>query len=346
VTTLSVSRRPSLWLGRLLSIVRATASVLRHPLSRIVARRILTTVPLLFVVTSLTFILESLTPGDPVQAILGLDAPRAQYPILRHQLGLDRPVYSQYWEWVAHAVRGDFGTSIFSGQSVSELINQRLPVTLSLIVASLVVSVLVGVSFGVISAARGGFVGRIVDIGSVLGFAMPSFWLGALLISLFAVKLGWLPPTGYVSLGDSPTAWAESLVLPVLALATGGIAGVAKQTREAMLDVLGSEYIRLARAHGVRPLSLLLRHGLKNAAPRITTIVGLQAVGLIGGTVVVESVFALPGLGSLALNAATQHDLPIIEGMVFYFTIIVVAINLLTDLTAMWLNPKSRGSRG
>ncbi|WP_435159493.1 ABC transporter permease [Amycolatopsis sacchari] len=316
--------------------------LLTAPLARVVARRLLTTVPLLFVVSALSFLLISLTPGDAARQILGTDAPPEAYPKLRHQLGLDLPIHQQYWNWLRHALGGDLGSSLYTGQSVTDAINGRLPVTISLITGALLVSVLVGVGLGVLSAVRRGTLGRFIDGFAMIGAAIPPFWAGAVLIVIVAVKLAWLPPTGYVPAAESPSLWAASLVLPVLALSLAGIAALAKQTREAMLDVLGSEHIRMARANGIARKSLVFRHGLKNAAIRVTTIVGIQAVGLLGGTVVTESVFALPGLGSLAVNSTVQHDLPVVQGLVLYFTVIVVAINLVIDLTYSWLNPKVR----
>lgn len=323
-------------------ILSRTAGLLHRPLIRFVTRRVLTTVPLLFVVSGLSFLLVSLTPGDPTARILGAEASPETYLQLRHELGLDLPVYEQYWRWLGGALTGDLGGSLYTGESVNHAIIGRLPVTLSLIIGALVVTAVVGIGLGMVSAIRGGVLGRVVDAFTLVGFAIPPFWAGAVLIVLFAVKLRWFPPTGYVAAAESPGLWAQSLVLPVAALALHGVAAVAKQTREAMLDVLGSEYIRMAWASGFTPRSIYFGHALKNAATRSVTIVGLQAVGLLSGTVVVEAVFALPGLGSLAVNASLQHDLPVIQGIVVYFTLIVVAINLIIDLSYVWLNPKVR----
>lgn len=309
---------------------------------RVVVRRLLMAVPLLFVVSALSFVLVSLTPGDAAQQILGTNAPPDAYPKLRHALGLDLPLYEQYWNWVKGAVRGDFGASLYSSEPVTNALHARLPVTLSLIVGALLLTVVLGVGMGLFSAVRGGAAAHFVDALSLAGFALPSFWVGAVLIAVFAVELSWFPAVGYVPLAESPSLWLQSLVLPVIALSLHAIAAVAKQTREAMLDVLGSEYIRMARANGISASSINFRHALKNAAIRVVTILGLQAVGLLGGTVLVESVFALPGLGGLAVNASIQHDLPMIQGIVVYFTVLVVLINLVIDLGYTWLNPRVR----
>jgi peptide/nickel transport system permease protein len=312
----------------------------RHPLLGLAVRRILLAIPLLIVVSALTFVLISLSPGDAAREILGADATPEAYAALRERLGLDLPLYAQYWQWASHAVVGDFGTSLFSSESVATSVAVRAPVTLSLAVGALIVSLVVGVAFGVTSAVRRGVLGRVLDAAAVLGWAVPAFWLGAMLVLLFAVRLHWLPAIGYVPITTSPIEWLRSLVLPVAALSLAGVAAVAKQTREAMLDVLGSEYIRVARANGIRRTSLVLRHALRNAAIRIVTILGLLAVGLVGGTVVVESVFALPGIGSLAVQSSLQHDFPLVQGIVVLITLTVVGINLLIDLVYGWVDPR------
>jgi peptide/nickel transport system permease protein len=320
------------------------AAVARQPLVGLLTRRLVMAAALLFVVTALSFVLVSLTPGDAARAVLGLNAPPGAYERLRHQLGLDVPLPTQYVNWVSDAIRGDFGSLLFTNESVSHAIAQRLPPTLSLMFGALLVSVLVGVALGVFSAVRGGILGRVVDTLALVGFAVPAFWLGALLISWFAVSHRWLPATGYVSFEDSPDQWLRSLVLPVAALSLGAIAAIAKQTREAMLDSLGSEYIRMAWANGVSARSIYFRHALKNAGVRVLTITGLQAVGLLGGIIVIENVFRVPGLGSLAVEATNRHDLPLIQGIVVYFTVIVIVINLTIDIAYSWLNPKVRTS--
>jgi peptide/nickel transport system permease protein len=253
-------------------------------------------------------------------------------------------VYEQYWHWVEHALHGSLGSSLYTDVPVVQTINSRLPITLSLVVGALLVSFVVGVGLGVVSAVRRGAVGRIVDTIALLGFALPAFWIGIELIVLFAVKLKLLPATGYVSWGTSVEGWFRSLVLPVVALSLGGIAAIAKQTRTAMLDVLGSSYIHMAWANGASPRSVYFRLALKNAMLPIITVLGVQGVFLLSGSVLVENVFALPGLGSLAVSSATQQDLPMVQGIAVYFTVIVVAFNLLVDLAYTWLNPRVRTS--
>jgi peptide/nickel transport system permease protein len=318
--------------------------LLRQPLVRVVVRRLLQAVPLLLVVSALAFILVSIT-SDPARQILGLQAPPDAYIRLRHQLGLDKPLYAQYWHWLSHAVRGDLGTSVIAPYAnVTTTIQVRFPVTLSLTVASLIVIGIVGVGLGVASAVYGGALAKFIDALALVGFALPGFWVGAALISLFAVKLHWLPAIGYVSLGQSPVDWARSIVLPVSALALSGVAGLAKQTREAMLDVLASEHVRMAWASGISPRTVYFRLALKNAGIRSLTILGLTAVGLISGTVFVETVFALPGLGSLLADSTQRGDLPTVLGITVFFTLVIVLINLVVDLLYALLDPRVRTS--
>lgn len=321
-------------------IARKVTAVPQHPIVRVIGRRILLSVPLLFVVSALSFVLISLTPGDAASAILGTHADPAAYPRLRHEMGLDQPIYEQYWHWLRHALSGDLGTSLFSNEPVTHKIGGRMPVTLSLICGSLLVSLIVGLALGIFSAVRGGALGRAVDALGLLGFALPGFWIGAELIVLFAVKLRWFPATGYVSFADSPQEWLRSIALPVASLALGGAAAIAKQTRESMLDVLGSEHIRMAWANGLSSASIVFRHALKNAAMPIVTVLGVQAVALLGGTILAEVIFALPGLGGLVVQASLEHDLPVVTGIAVVFTLIVVVVNLLVDLAYTWLNPK------
>ena len=317
-------------------------SLLTSPMLRVIGRRLAFGVVLVFVVTALSFLLVSLIPGDPARAILGVDATQDQVTTLRHELGLDLPLHERYWSWLQGAVQGDFGQSILSGQPVTSVLEPRIGVTLSLLAGTLIVSTIIGVSLGVAGAVRGGVIGRVVDAVSLLGFAVPSFWIAAMVASILAVNLELFPAAGYVPASESVSDWLLSITLPVLALSAGGIGVVAKQTREAMLDVLGSEYIRMARASGLPARSIILRHALKNAAVRVLTVLGLVAVGVLSGTVVIESVFALPGLGGALVDATTRGDYPVVQGLVTYFAVAVVVVNLLIDLAYVWANPKVR----
>lgn len=309
---------------------------------RFVIRRLLQAIPLLLVVSSLTFILASFIPGSVATALYGTSATPAQLAQINRKLGLDEPIYTQYWHWLSRAVQGNLGHSLLNGQSVAQILNGRLTVTLTLVIATVFVVALVGVGLGVLTSLRGGIVARSVDRLSWLGQGLPNFWVGLLLVSAFAVGLRWLPTQGFVNFSTSPVQWLKSLILPVLALSLGPVAVVMKQTRTSMVEELSHEYIRTLRAAGVSERSIVLRHALKNAAPPTLTVLGLVFVGLLGGTVVVEAVFSLPGLGSLAVSSVPDHDLPVIEGVVLYFTLMVIVVNLVLDVMYGWLNPRIR----
>lgn len=209
-------------------------------------------------------------------------------------------------------------------------------------IGALVVTTVLGVGIGMITALRGGLVAKSVEVLALVGFALPGFWLASELIVLFAVKFHWFPAEGYVSISQSPEEWIRSITLPIVALSLASVALVAKQTRESMSRVLGSEYVRMARAHGVSSTSLILRYALRNASAPVVTIIGIQAVTLLAGTLFVENVFALPGLGSLLVTSALDHDLPMVEGITVLFTAFVVVVNLIVDLAYSWVDPKVR----
>ena len=306
------------------------------------ARWLASSVLLLFAVTALTFVLASLSPGSAVQAVLGNQTsytPR-QYQQVTHELGLDQPLPVQYWHWVSNLLHGSLGSDLFSGQPIIQALDARLGASLSLILGTVVVAGTLGVSAGVLSAVRGGVLGKLLDAGVVTGFAIPNFWLALVLIELLAVKVRAFPATGYVPFGTDPSRWLASIALPVITLAIGTTAFVARQTRDSMLDVLSREFIVALRARGVPMRSILVKHALRNAAIPVVTTLGVLFVGLLGGTVFIENVFAVPGLGQQVVNASNTHDLPMIEGVAFYFTVIVVAINLLVDLSYRVLNPQ------
>lgn len=314
----------------------------RHPLLAFFTRRLALAVPLLFIVSILTFIIVALIPGNPAALILGGSGNVQSYAAIDAQLGLDKPLPVQYWNWLTRLFHGDLGESIFTHQSVVQELTQRLGVTVALVVGAVFLASVAGVLLGTLAACSRRTVRRIIDVITWAGFAVPGFWLAYLLVSTFAMHIKLLPGSGYVPFGTSPSAWFSSLVLPVITLAVPGATAVAKQTRDSMDHVLGLEYITTLRADGIPQRSVVLRHALRNAALPILTMIGLIFVGMLGGTVVVEQVFALPGLGSLVLQAASSHDLPVLEGAVLYFAIIVIAVNLVIDLLYGWLDPRVR----
>jgi peptide/nickel transport system permease protein len=309
---------------------------------RLIGHRVALSVPLVFVVSVLTFVLLALSPSNVATSILGQNAPTVAMAHLREQLGLNEPLYVRYWDWLSGAIHGDFGTSFLTGQGVMAAMLQRLPVTLSLIAGGLLLTSIIGVGLGVLAAVRRGVSARVVDVISLLGLALPAFWLALVFVAIFAVKWPLFPATGYVPFTDSPTGWARSLVLPVAVLAVGGVAGLAKQTRDAMLDALSRDFVVALRARGVPERSIILKHALRNAAIPVVTMIGLYFVYMLSGTVFVETVFALPGLGSLAVQATLQSDVPVVQGTAVCFALIVVFVNLLVDLVYGWLNPKAR----
>lgn len=297
----------------------------------------------MLLVSVLTFVLLALTPGNAARQILGYKATPQQVARLDQALNLNLPVYEQYWRWLRHALDGNLGSSLLSGQSVTSLIDQRLWATVSLILGSMLVFVVTGVLLGVFSATRGGASDRLADALSLLGYALPTVWVGALLIGWFAVDNPWFPAVGYNAPSQGIGPWLHSLVLPVVTLALGFIAVMAKNTREAMLDVLGAEHIRMARANGVPGWSIVWVYAMKNVAIRVVTITGLLTIGLLGGDVIVENVFGLPGLGAALTNAVLTHDVPVVLGITMMFTIIIVIINLATDMVYWLFDPRVRG---
>ncbi|MBV1705937.1 MAG: ABC transporter permease [Hyphomicrobiales bacterium] len=309
---------------------------------RLILHRLLVSIPLLLAVTLLTYVLDSFAPGDVAATLPQGQTSLKAYLALRHKLGLDQPVMQQYGHWLWRALHGDLGTSYFSGERVVNLLNQRLGVTLSIVVGVLIVCVSAGLLLGALSALRGGIVGRTIDILSIAGLAFPSFWVALILIEVFAVKLEWLPAIGYTSIFASPRLWLMSLVLPVLAVALHSITSIAKQTRDAMGEVMGRDFIRALRASGLSETSVIWKHGLRNAALPVVTVIGLVMISALGSTVFVERIFVLPGLGSLAVEAATNSDIALLQGATLYFTLIVIAINLAVDVSYGWLNPKVR----
>jgi len=306
------------------------------------ASRIVGSLALLIVVPTITYFVQGIAPANVAKGILGLDATPAQIAEFNHRLGLDQPFIVRYLRWLGSALTGDLGSSYTSGQSVQQILAPRLGVSLSLIVGALVVFTTVGVVIGVMSATQGRVVGRILDVVSTVGIAVPNFWLAVILIATFAVALPLFPATGYVFFSDSPYFYVLSLVLPVVALAFAGVTAVAKQTRDQMLLAVQSPWARTLRANGASEFSIVYKHALRNAAAQVITVVGTIFVGSLSGSVVVENIFVLPGLGSQSLASALQADLPVVQGIAVYFTIIVVVVNVVIDIAATILNPKVR----
>jgi peptide/nickel transport system permease protein len=308
-----------------------------------IARRLLATIPVMAVVAVVVFLLLRLTTGDPAAIIAGDNATSQDVAAIRAKLGLDRPIAQQFVIWLGNVVRGDFGESFFFKKQVADLILQRIEPTLALSVCTLVLAVLVSVPLGVIAAwKRGTWIDRAVMGLSVLGFSVPVFVIGYALIYLFAIHLSWLPVQGYQRLSEGFGGFIERLILPSVTLAVIYVALIARITRASVLEVINAEYVRTARAKGLAELPVLLRHVLRNAAVPIVTVIGLGIALLIGGVVVTESVFSIPGLGRLTVDAVLARDYPTVQAVILLFSVVYVLINLLVDLTYTFLDPRIR----
>jgi peptide/nickel transport system permease protein len=311
----------------------------------VVLRRLVSLIPVLLVISIAAFSLVLLLPGDSAVAALGPNPTAEQIAAAHRALNLDQPAPVRYVQWLGNALRGDLGVSVTTQRPVMSEIASRAPVTLAIAGFTLLFAGLLGTLLGVVQAV---FANRLPDrllLGFVsLGLSIPNFWLATLLVAFFAVKLGWFPAIGYVSPGESITEWAKHLALPVLTLAVFPAAELARQVRSGLVDVLDKEYIRAARARGLSPLRIIGKHALKNAAGPALTIFGLRVGYLLAGSVIVENIFVMPGLGAYTLAAIQNHDATVIQAMVLISAVIVVACNLAVDLLYMVLNPRVRVS--
>jgi peptide/nickel transport system permease protein len=308
-----------------------------------VARRLLATIPVMAVVATFVFLLLRLTTGDPAAIIAGDNATAQDVAAVRAKLGLDQPIVQQFVIWLGNMARGDLGESFFFKKKVSELILDRVEPTVALSFCTIVLAVILAVPLGIIAAyKRGTWVDRFVMGLSVTGFSVPAFVIGYTLIYVFAIQFGWLPVQGYQRIGQGLGGFLERLVLPSLTLSAIYVALIARITRGSVLEVMSADYVRTARAKGVADLLVLLRHVLRNAAVPIVTVVGLGIAVLIGGVVVTESVFSIPGLGRLTVDAVLARDYPTVQAVVLLFSLAYVLINLIVDLTYTVLDPRIR----
>jgi len=307
-------------------------------------RRVLAVVPVLLVVSLVVFLILRLAPGDPAAVIAGNSATNADIEQIRAALNLDRSLPVQYGLWLADVVRGDLGYSYFLNLPVTTLVEQRVEPTLALALGTLVFAVLLAVPLGTLAAWRmGGWLDRALSVLSVAGFSVPVFVVGYVLIYLFAMQLDWLPVQGYRSFAESSLwDWARQLLMPWFALGIIYIALIARVTRASVSEALTEDYIRTARAKGLGESAVLLRHALANAAVPIVTVIGIGVALLIGGVVVTETVFAIPGLGSFTVDAVLNRDFPVIQGLVLLFAVCYVVVNLLIDLSYLVLDPRIR----
>jgi peptide/nickel transport system permease protein len=308
-----------------------------------VIRRLLSTIVVMAIVGIFVFLLLHLSPGDPAAIIAGDNATSEQIDGIRRKLGLDDPLPIQFLRWIGHIAQGDLGVSIFSNEPVLKLVRQRLEPTVSLALTTLFIAVTLAVTFGVVAAWKAGtWVDRLLMVISVMGFSVPVFVVGYLLIYFFAIELRWLPVQGYTPIAEGIGPWARNLVLPSVALGLAYVALIARITRASMLDVLSEDYIRTARAKGVATKSMLLKHALKNAGVPIVTIIGIGVALLISGVVITETVFNIPGIGRLVVDAISKRDYPIIQGVILIFSGVYVLVNLIVDLTYTLIDPRIR----
>ncbi|HEY8368188.1 MAG TPA: ABC transporter permease [Thermodesulfobacteriota bacterium] len=306
-------------------------------------KRTLATIPVMGMVALFVFVLLRVAPGDPAAIIAGDYATAEDIARIRTALGLDQPMHVQVAIWFGRLLRGDLGTSIFSGLPVTTLIAQRLEPTVSLTVLTMLVSVLLAVPLGILAAWRqGSWIDRSIMVFAVSGFSMPVFWLGFLLVWAFAIQLSWLPVQGFVPMSQGVWASLRHLILPAVTLSLVFMALIARMTRASMLGVLQEDYIRTAHAKGAPPGTVLARHALKNASAPIVTIIGLGFALLIGGVVVTESVFAIPGIGRLTVDAILRRDYPVIQGVILIVSGVYVLLNLVVDLVYALLDPRVR----
>ena len=308
-----------------------------------IVRRIITTIPVMAFVALFVFSLLYVAPGDPAAVIAGDQASPADVERIRASLGLDRPYLVRFAEWSFRVLQGDLGTSIFTSLPVTQLIAQRIEPTLSLMILTLIFAVTIAVPMGVIAAWKAGtWIDRGAMAFAVFGFSVPVFVVGYLLAYVFALELGWLPAQGYTPIEQGVGPWLANLILPALTLGLVYIALIARVTRATMLDVLQQDYVRTARAKGLAQGSVLFVHALKNAAVPIVTVIGIGIALLIGGAVVTETVFAIPGLGRLTVDAILRRDYPVIQGVVLLFSFTYVLVNLAIDLLYTLIDPRIR----
>jgi peptide/nickel transport system permease protein len=312
-------------------------------MTRFVLRRLAVAIPLVLIVATISFFLVQLVPGSVAAAILGNSATQEQVDTLQHSLGLDKPVLTQFGEWLGHAFQGNLGESYTTGQSVSDALAQSLPPTLSLAVLSTLVTLVLGLVMGMAAAVKGGRTDRLVQWTGSLGMAIPNFWLAALLVFVFALKTSLFPATGYAEIGtDGLGPWLSHIVLPVIALSVVNLGQIAFQARAAFSDALSRDYVRTLHATGVPRRRILFKHVLRNASVPVLTVTGLAFIFTLGGVVVLELIFNLPGMGNLMLRSVQNHDFSVVQGGVLYFSLVVILVNLVVDVGTAVLDPRVR----
>tara|TARA_R110000751_G_scaffold288076_4_gene393187 strand:+ start:34666 stop:35604 length:939 start_codon:yes stop_codon:yes gene_type:complete len=310
---------------------------------RFLTQRLSEAIVVILIVSVMVFLLVHMMPGDPVLTMLGLDATESQIIRLREELGFNDPLAIQFWHWLTQVLSGDLGQSITYREPVLDILMVRLPVTAILGLCAFGVAVVFGILAGMISAMnRGTWIDGLVTVAATLGLATPIFWLGVVAIYFFSLHLGWLPTQGYVSFMDDPVGALRHMAMPVLALSFAPMAAIARQTRSSVLEVIHQDYVRTAWSKGLSGRKIMLRHVLRNALMPIMTLMGVHLNSLLGGSVIVETVFNLPGMGRLIVNSVFDRDIQVIQSCILVFASIVIVVNLLVDLSYGILDPRTR----
>ncbi len=312
-------------------------------MTRYILTRLVQMIPVVFGVLVAVFIMLKLTPGDPAAALLGIQATPEELARVQHAMGLDRPWHIQFGIWLGNALTGDLGKSYISKKPVIELIMTRLPVTLELTIFAMLLAILIGIPAGILSAARRyTWVDYTITSLALFGVSMPSFWFAILLILLFSLTLGWLPASGYMAWSKGVWPHLRSIIMPGLALGLFLMGALVRFSRASMVETLVQDYIRTGRAKGLGRSAILLRHALKNALIPTVTVIGIQFGALLGGAIIIETIFAYPGVGTMLLTAVNQRDFPVVQGVTLVIAIAFTLSNLLVDVAYTWLNPRIR----
>lgn len=298
----------------------------------------------LFAVSILVFSLLYVSSGSIARNILGDQATPEQLAVKEAELGLDQPIITRYFSWLTGALQGDLGASWFTSEPVASSLATRIPVTMTMVVVAMILIALIATLIGVAAAVRRGWVDRVVQVGAIIGDSVPGFVIGIILVTILAIQMGLFPATSTISPGVGADAWVLSLALPVIALLINGVTGGAQQIRSAVIKQLERDYVRTLRSRGIGEREVLFKHVLRSAAPAGLTVLSLQLIGMLGGVVIIETIFALPGMGPLAVAATSQSDQPVVMGVVMYTVAVVIVVNLIVDLLNGWLNPKVRAS--
>jgi peptide/nickel transport system permease protein len=309
-----------------------------------ILKRLASGVVVLFAVSVLTFFLLNVSSGSIARNIVGDQATAAQVAAKETELGLDEPVLVRYVSWLSSAFSGDLGRSWFTSEPVTQALSSRVPVTMVMVFAAMLLIAVVATLLGVAAAVKRGWVDRLVQVAAIVGDSIPGFVIGILLVTLLAIRIRLFPATSTIAPGAGAGAWVMSLTLPVLALVLNGVTGGAQQIRSAVIKQLERDYVRTLRSRGIGEREILFRHVLRSAAPTGLTVLSLQLIGMLGGVLIIEAIFALPGVGPLAVTSTSQGDLPVVMGVVMYTVAVVIVVNLAVDLLNGWLNPKVRVS--